>query len=412
MSRRPPRGVAPGSSDEAPGDVTRAQPRRVALASRLFPPEPGAAAYRLGALVRALADRGTSVHVLTTTPPAGIMGAWDHPSTSTSRWPVLRDRGGNVRGYVQYASFDLPLLLRLLVVRRPDVVIVEPPPTTGVVVRLVCALRRIPYVYYAGDVSTTAAAGIGTPAPVVAVLKRVETLVLRGARRVLAVSDGVARDIKALAGPDVAVTVVGTGVDTQTFRPREAIDDASPAKQRLVYAGTMSEIQGAEVFVRAFALVCEDHPDAELVMYGQGALATHLQQLADTLAPGRVRFPGVVSGEVVAAAFSSSCAGLASLHPDRGYDYAYPTKMFAATACGARIIYAGPGPGRDMVARHRLGWGVDWEPIEVGAAMAQALAEPHTPDEATRLVTWTRANASQDGVARRAADAIAAALGT
>ena len=35
-----------------------------------------------------------------------------------SRWPVLRDGGGNVRGYVQYLSFDLPAFFRLLVQRR------------------------------------------------------------------------------------------------------------------------------------------------------------------------------------------------------------------------------------------------------------------------------------------------------
>ena len=64
----------------------------------------------------------------------------------------------------------------------------------------------------------------------------------------------------------------------------------------------------------------------------------------------------MVSGSEVARAFTTAQAGLASLHPVAGYDYAFPTKMFAATACGAPVVHAGPGPGRAMVTAHRLCW--------------------------------------------------------
>ena len=92
---------------------TRPGPVRAAIASRLFPPESGAAAYRLGALAKALADRRAEVDVITTRPPHGLVPA-DPPGVRAFRWPVLRDAGGNVRGYVQFASFDGPLLLSLI----------------------------------------------------------------------------------------------------------------------------------------------------------------------------------------------------------------------------------------------------------------------------------------------------------
>lgn len=395
------------TADEGPGRpsgtfAAMSEVPRVVVASRLFPPEAGAAAYRLGSLVRRLADRGIEVDVLTTTPPKGVRTPWAAPGTRLRRWPVLRDRGGNVRGYVQYASFDVPLLFRLLLTRRPALVVVEPPPTTGVAVRLACWLRRIPYAYYAGDVSTTAAAGIGVPAPVVAVLRVIESWVLRHASLVLAVSDGVAADVHQLAGDHTPVTVVGTGVDTDTFRPV----DPRPRSQALVYAGTMSEIQGARVFVEAFAAIAADFPDATLTMYGQGAEAHDLQALAGRLVPGRVRFPGVVSGTEVAAAVTSAAAGLASLRPGAGYDYAYPTKMFAVTACGTPVIYAGPGPGRAAVTEHELGWAVDWDVKAVASAMSEALRADVSAQRSEGLVTWTRLNASQHEVANRAADAL------
>ncbi|KAF0835425.1 glycosyltransferase [Ornithinibacter aureus] len=387
---------------------------RVAIASRLFPPESGAAAYRLGALARALTDRGVEVDVVTTRPPHGQVPS-DAPGVRASRWPVLRDAGGNVRGYVQFASFDGPLLLRLLLRRRPDVVVVEPPPTTGTVVRLATTLRRVPYVYYAGDVSSTAAEGIGVPHAVVRVLRRVERFAMGGAVEVLAVSEGVAEEVRRLTRGRVPVPVVGTGVDTEVFAPvapvaqaGDAIDASPPT---VVYAGTMSEVHGASVFVEAFARVADEVPHARLVVFGQGTQEDELRALAARLVPGRVEFHGVVPGAVVARAMTTARAGLASLHPNVGYNYAFPTKMFAATACGAPVVYAGPGPGSAMVVEHRLGWACRWDVDEVAAALRSALVVPPTPEDRERLTAWTVAHASQRAVAATAADVVLRAAG-
>jgi hypothetical protein len=84
--------------------------------------------------------------------------------------------------------------------------------------------------------------------------------------------------------------------------------------------------------------------------------------------------------------------------------------MFAVTACGTRVIYAGPGPGRRLVAENDLGWGVDWDPTAVAAAMTAALSWPAAQGDAERLATWTRGHASQDSVAALAAAAVEAVL--
>ena len=382
----------------------------VVIASRLFPPEPGAAAYRLGALARALRSRGIPVDVLTTRPPASSADPTDPPGTRVRRWPVLRDEGGNVRGYIQFLSFDGPLLLRLAFHRRPAAVVVEPPPTTGTVVRIVSTVRRVPYVYYAGDVSSTAARGIGVSPVIVRVLRVVEAWAMSGAAEVLAVSDGVADEVRRLTRGRVPVTTVGTGVDTDVFHPQPDAATAAPdapTGKTLVYAGTMSEVHGAEVFVRAFAAVADDFPDSTLVMFGQGAEEQALRALAQDLVPGRVAFRGMVSGSEVARAFTTAQAGLASLHPGVGYDYAFPTKMFAATACGAPVVYAGPGPGRAMVTAHRLGWACDWDVQQTAEALRSALAADVTPQDRARLSAWTREHASQRAVAETAAEVVA-----
>ena len=381
----------------------------ILVASRIFAPEAGAAAYRLAATVKALKEAGHTVTVLTSRAPGAAKS-----TRGIRRWPVLRDRTGAVRGYVQYASFDIPLFFRLLAAPRFDAVLVEPPPTTGVVVRIASRLRRRPYIYFAADVSSDAAAGIGVHSLIVTALRAVERWVLNGAAGVLSVSSGVSGAVRNLTRGRAKVAEVGTGIDTDTFTPAAAETGAGTAvpagsKRTFVYAGTMSEIQGAGVFVDGFLKVMDRFPDAELLMYGQGV---ELAELAERAVPAgsRIRFMGVVGGSETAAALREAVAGLASVRPGRGYDFAFATKAFASLACGAPVIYAGVGPLRDIVEQNSLGHSVDWDAGEVAEAMAAVLESPAAPAERARLAAWAGENYSLRGVGSKAAEALAAAV--
>ncbi|GGS21092.1 glycosyltransferase family 4 protein [Actinokineospora fastidiosa] len=371
---------------------------RITIVSRLFRPETGAAAYRLGALADELAARGHQVRVLTTVPPRGAR--IEDAGLDVRRWPVLRDKGGNVRGYVQYLSYDIPLFFRLLLTRS-DVVVVEPPTTTGVSSRVACMLRRTPYVHFSADVVSTAAEGIGVNRTVVRVLKVLERWVLRGSRAVIAVSDGVLRDLEDLGVPAELVTVVGVGIDTTRFAYAER-----PSTPTLVYGGTMSEIHGAEVFVRAFAKVADRHPEARLLMIGQGTDVPMLKDLAQRLAPGRVEFRTPQPAEHLSGEFAAAAASLASVRPGVGYDFAFATKALAGLSSGAPVIYAGVGPLGPLVRENGLGWAVDWDVDAVSEAMEKALADHPAPERRAALSRWVRENHSLESVAGKAADVV------
>ncbi len=371
---------------------------RVTIVSRLFRPETGAAAFRLGALADELAARGHRVTVLTTVPPKG--GVIDDRGLDVRRWPVLRDKGGNVRGYVQYLSYDIPLFFRLLFTRS-DVVVVEPPTTTGVSSRVACALKRTPFVHFSADVVSTAAEGIGVNRTVVRVLKTLERWVLNGSRAVIAVSDGVRDDLDRLGVTPGLVTVVGVGIDTERF----AYAEREPART-LVYGGTMSEIHGAEVFVRAFAEVAAKHQDARLLMVGQGTDVPRLTALAEELAPGRVEFRTPRPAEELRREFAAASASLASIKPSAGYDFAFATKALAGLSSGAPVIYAGVGPMGPLVRENDLGWAVAWDVDAVAGAMDKALADAPSPERRAALSRWVRDNHSLESVAKKAADVI------
>lgn len=397
--------------------ITR-RARHVVLTTRIFAPEAAAATFRLTEVVRALVDRGAQVRVLTSAPPPGqrASDATDVPGAQVRRAPVLRDAGGYVRGYLQYMSFDLPLALRLLVTPRPDVVLVEPPPTTGAVVRVVTGLRsltgrRVPYVYYAADVWSDASESVGAPVAVVGILRWVERFALRGAQGVLAVSDGVAERVREL-GAD-PVTVVRNGIDTTLFTPQGQVPEDAPNAPFLVYAGTASEWQGAEIFAEAMPEVLERVPGARLVFLGQGSSWPALQRIAADLPPGTIELRPLVPA-VEAAAWQRAAAGaLVSIKPGLGYDFAYPTKVLAALACGTPVVYAGPGPAAADLTDHDLGEAVGYAVAPVAEAMVSVLrAHPLPQAERERRADWVREHRSLAQTGQEAADSVLLTVGT
>ncbi len=385
----------------------------VRVVTRIFAPEVAAAAFRQRLLADALASAGCEVEVLTTTPPAGTQPAEDGP-LHVSRWPARRDANGNIRGYLHYLSYDLPLALRLLCRRPADLYLAEPPPTTGVVTRVVAALHRRPYVWYAADVWSEAAGAAGAPPFVVRVLRGVERWVLGGATLVLAISDGVADKLRELGVDEDRILTVGNGVDTSVFTP-EGPQAPAPAPY-FVYTGTMSEWQGAGVFIRALKLHHDAGGRTRIVFVGQGHELPALRQLADELVPGAVDFTGVLSPVETAQWIRGAVAALVSIRPGLGYDFAKPTKIYAATACGVPVVFAGRGAGPALVQSQDLGWACDHDPTDVAAAMSLALEASNAASEVVQRgsehrVDWTLRNASLRAIASTTAAAIVARLG-
>lgn len=380
--------------------------RRILLASRLFVPEVSAGAFRLGALAAALGRRGAEVTVVTSRPPRHAPPIADPPGVRVSRWPVLRDRGGNVRGYLQYASFDLPLPLRLLF-RRFDAVVAESPPTTALMAAAVAALRRRPLVYYAADVWTDGVIAMGAARAVVSLMRRMERAVLRRAAVVLSISDEVSERLVALGADPGRIVTVGNGVDTDVFSPD--VDRAAPDERYFVYTGTMSEWQRPDLFVRGFAQLAEEFPGLELRFFGQGAVEGELRALAAQLVPGRVRFGGVVRPEESARWIRGAVAALVSIVPGIGYDFARPTKTYAAAACGTPVIFAGAEVGGALVRDAGLGEAVEFSPEAVAAAMRRMLAEAQSGRTERRRgerAQWARRTVSLAAVGDRAAQAV------
>ncbi len=385
-------------------------PTRVAIASRVYAPEPAAAAFRLRATASALARRGADVTVLTSrTSAAGLAG---ERGVRVRRWPVLRAKDGTVRGYLPYASFDAPLLGRLLLGRRNDTVLVEPPPTTGTVARLALTIRRTPYVYYAADLVSAAAEGAGFPAPVVALTRALEAFAVRRAAAVVTVNDELRQHVERLGAAPSRVHVVGNGVDTGVFTLEGPVRDVAPGRSGplFVYPGTMNDLHGAEIFVEGFRRALRDLPGATLVMVGRGSEVERVAAAGATLEPGSFVRLDAMPGTDVAAIVRGATAALASVRPGGGYTIALATKAVAAAATGTPVVFAGEGPTVAVVEEGGLGHAVPWD-VDAVADALRTVARGSDGDARRRVerAAWVQANASLDAVGERVADIVLAA---
>lgn len=370
---------------------------RVVLASRLFAPEASAATFRMTALVRALAD-AADVTVITTRPPTGASGS-HVDGVRIRRAPVLRDRSGAIRGVLQYLSFDVPLLFRIMW-RRANVIVAEAPPTTGFVALVVSRLRRSRFIYYPGDVWTDGVAAMGGTRLLVGVMRWLESCVCRGADAVLAVSPEVAARLRELGAR--RVVDVGNGVDTDVFTPEVPGPPGSLARY-FVYTGTMSEWQRPEIFVEALALLGE--PGVELRFFGQGSSLDAVRAAAERTGV-TVRIGGTVTPEESASWIRGAVAALVSIVPGIGYDMARPTKTYAAAAVGTPVLYAGAEAGARVVADGALGEVAGFDARDIAQRMRKLLDRPPTAAERRHRVMWARANASLAAVGRRAAETV------
>lgn len=353
---------------------------RVAIASRIFAPEPSAASFRLSALADSFACAGDAVEVLT------VKTARNSPKREDSqrrykvkRFPVLRDKHGYVRGYIQYLSFDLPLFFRVLFGQKRDLIVVEPPPTTGFFVRIAAAIRRTPYAYYAADIWSDAVAGTdAAPGLIARVLRGVEKFALRGAAVVFSVSEGVTNRLQEIGLDSQNIVTIGNGVDLDAFPIEGEVQQTDGPY--FVYAGTASEVHGARIFVDAFQEFHKDYPETRLVFIGQGTEREAISEVAATMPEGAVVELPRQEPSVVAEWLRGAIVSLASSRPGQGYDFGFPTKMYASVAVGTPVIFAGLGPAIDFLRTGDAGWAVEYDEGEVVAAMTAAYAASSTPE--------------------------------
>lgn len=379
----------------------------VRIVSRIYLPEAAAASFRLAGVAKALREKGVEVEVITTTPPPGLQ-AFDEDRVR--RFPVLRDKEGYVRGYLQYLSFDIPAFFRVLFSPRAAVTLVEPPPTTGFFMRIANKLLGVPYVYYAADLWSEAVKEI-FPSPVYAAVRMLEKFAIRGAKTVIAVNSVVASQVKEMGAK--SVVVVTQGADTESFNSN---GDLPTAKMRaeigvydspyFIYPGNASEWHGADVFIEALNQASTLH-NFHLLYLGRGGQWQMLREMAERYGlDKRVHFSDTVPPNIASQWIRGSKCSFASIKPGSGYEFAYTTKVLSSFSCGVPVIYAGPGPAGKDIAANKLGICAEYSAAGVAKAMETIINEDAPVRNRNGLREWVVENKSLSSSSKKVARAL------
>jgi len=190
-------------------------------------------------------------------------------------------------------------------------------------------------------------------------------------------------------------SVVHNGVDLTRFRPLGPGEPATlPAELGIpagapvaAVVGHMRPGKGQEIAVRAWPEVVASHPEARLLLIGNGPLESELMALSRELGVGdRVVFAGA-RDDVQQLMPHVTLAVLPT------FMEALPTVLMEASACGVATVATNVGGVPEVVADGETGWLVDApEPALFAAALVDALADD---DERRRRGQAARARAEK-----------------
>jgi glycosyltransferase involved in cell wall biosynthesis len=244
------------------------------------------------------------------------------------------------RRMLAFARFALGATAAALRGPRPDVILATSPPLTMALPALAASLRwRAPLVFEVRDLWPEAPIQMGALRnPLLrGAARALERLVVRRARRLIALSPGIRAGLIAAGAKPERVELVPNASDLDLFRPAPP-----PERFRVSYFGTMGEANDLSAAIEAARLL----PEVEFVLMGEGKRRAELERAA----PDNVRFTGPAgSKQEVAelAAASSACLTLFKDVPVLATNS--PNKLFDTFAAGRPAVVNMTGWMRELV---------------------------------------------------------------
>jgi colanic acid/amylovoran biosynthesis glycosyltransferase len=128
--------------------------------------------------------------------------------------------------------------------------------------------------------------------------------------------------------------VIPSGTDTKQFKPGEKEPNL------LLSVGRFVPKKAPDITLRAFAAINERHPEARLVMIGDGPMLTDCRKLADILqVSDKVIFPGALKHDAICDYMArASIFMLHSVEDREGNTEGFPSVLQEAMASGCTVL--------------------------------------------------------------------------
>lgn len=253
---------------------------------------------------------------------------------------------------------------------------------------LLALLLRRPFLVEINGIPEEEAAMQGRPIPqgrLYALKSRLRALLFRRAAGVIAVTNGLKRDVIERFGvASERVFVVPNGVDPSLFRPIGRMEarrllGLAPDGVYLCHVGNLVSWQGVDNLIAAMAHVTREIPNASLLIVGDGIERSRLQEQASRLTPrSAVRFVGRVAREEVPSWISACDVGVMpkTLRPNARTGSS-ALKLREYLACGVPVVATNIEGGGPFLESHGVGLGFEGDDVEdLGRKLLHLLREP------------------------------------
>jgi glycosyltransferase involved in cell wall biosynthesis len=392
---------------------------KVLIVSQFYTPDITAAAFRIAETADLLRGRGWDVRVVTAEPHKSDVrhDEAEDRAAGVRRVGIASYRGGGMADYLRhYFSFVLGAVGAGIGIRRTgwraDVIWVTSPPLFVPLAGFALSWAHwCPVVVDIRDIwpeSAVAAGQLRADGAGFRIGKLLERLVYGLAHRITCVSSPMARHIATRT--TTPASVVYNGVRTGGTEPQPA---ARPVANRIMYAGNLGRAQGLDTLIRAFARLADTPALAgwTLDLVGGGALDAELRALAaSSPARDRIVFHGTVSKPAAAELLAGSRMLFINLVDEEVFALTIPSKVFDYMLVERPILYGVRGEAQEILAS--TGANVGFTPSDeasLTAAIGDGIARIAALEaQASRNADTVRARYSREAATEVLAGVLAA----
>jgi glycosyltransferase involved in cell wall biosynthesis len=319
--------------------------------------------------------------------------------------------------FAAFALFTAAASLAGPLLPRPDVVFASSTPLTiGIPGLLTARFRGAPFVFELRDLWPEVPIAIGAlrSRPLIVAAQWLESLLYRGAARIVVLSEASRDALLARGVPPDKLVFVPNACDLELFSPEKVDRDFRPrhglvGKFVALYAGAMGRANGlGQLLDAATALHDAGRDDVALVAIGDGGRRPYLEARARELGLDNLLILPPIPKQRLAGVVGAADVTLTLFASDPMFETNSPNKFFDSLAAGRPVVVNLDGWLHRVVDDARAGVYV---PAGDGAALAAALAAlADEPALVARMATNARRLAEREFDRDVMADRLCAAL--
>ena len=279
-----------------------------------------------------------------------------------------------------FISFAISCPIGLIKIKRPHVVLASSPPIVPMLsVLVICKLRRIPLVFEVRDLWPASAVqmGILKNKQMITILEWLERLLYRQSTKIVALTEGIAKNICGRGFPPEKVRVITCGVDFDRLYPDKSEGEITRQsrgwgrKKIVMYFGALGEANNIPVILRA-AERLRHRDDILFVLIGDGMKRREVEQYVCERNLINVKIGAPVPKELARGVINAATVCVVSLQDIALFEGAIPTKLIDYMACAKPVLCGIRGEAKRIV--DEAGAGLTFDPDD-DEQLAQCISE-------------------------------------